>query len=150
MRTHTIRRATVARRLTAPILFVAALVGPLAGCDSSGADAEVEIRGRVTDDATSGLGPIDGAVVVASEVDADGDVSAMDGQATTDADGEFNLTIDGTTEVVLLTATEGSFRTRALLERGAAASGTVSAPTFTAETDAEAGVYLAARSRSNR
>jgi hypothetical protein len=85
---------------------------------------------------------------VAAEVTSSGQLSAMSGQATTDADGEYSLDVEGTTAPVVLTATSGAFTTRAMIEAGGAASGTVSAPTMTAETDAEVEVFLAARANS--
>ena len=147
MRTLTARRAIAARRLYPSLLVAALLAAPLAGCDSTGADDEITIRGRVTDDATSGAvsGPIAGATVAVAEVETDGDLTALEGEVTTDADGAFTLNTSGTERVVLVTATQGTFRTRSLIEEDGATTGTVSAPTLTAETDAEAAVYLAGR-----
>ena len=92
-------------RPTGRYLSTLLLVGSLgvAGCDSGGTDDEITIRGRVSDDASSGLttGPIEGAAVVAAEVSSSGELSAMSGQATTDADGEFSLETEGTTAPVL-------------------------------------------------
>ncbi len=151
MRNSTARRAPVARRLF-PFLAVALVASPLAGCDSNGADDEITIRGRVTDDPSSGfaLGPIAGATVAAAEVESDGDLTPLEGEVTSDADGAFSLTTAGSERVVLVTAVQGDFRTRSLIEEGGATTGTVSAPTLTAETDAEAAVYLAGRPRDSR
>jgi hypothetical protein len=149
------RRAAYARRFALPTAFAALLLAPLAGCDSDGSTgAEVTIQGRVTSEVPSGSGgaggPVEGATVVAARVTSDGALDALDGQATTDADGAFTLTTEGTTDAVVLTATEGSdFRARALLEAGAARSGTLTASPLTVETTAEADVYLDLRARSS-
>jgi len=135
-------------RLVTSLLFAGLLAIPLSACDSNGADDEITIRGRVSDDASSGavLGPIEGATVVAAEVATGGEVTTLaGGQATTDADGAYEMSVEGTTRAVVLTATSGSFTTRALIEAGGAAAGTVSAPTMTTETDAEVDVFLAAQ-----
>lgn len=130
------------------------------GCDSSDPDPtsdEVTINGRVTSDAgydsedeARAAGPVEGATVTAVAVDASGQTSPLQGSATTDADGEFSLETDGTSNVVVVMAEAEGFRSSALVEAGAATDGAVTAPPMTAESHAEAEVYVEARSRSQQ
>lgn len=133
-------------------LLVGALVcaGTLAGCDTGTTTSDVTVRGRVTDDPSSTLGPVEGAVVTAARVSASGQLQGLDGEATTDADGEYRLETEGATGAVVLTATDGSFSSRVLIEEDGADDGTVTAPPMTAETDAEVAVYLAAKAAGSR
>lgn len=138
------------------LLFVAV------GCDSNDPDisatGDATFTGRVTSDEgyvtgsanRSAAGPVRGAVVTAAAVSANGQTRLLQGQATTDAEGRFSLDADGSAGVVVLMAEQADFRSSVLIEAGGAASGSVMAPPMTAESHAEADVYVAARTRSQR
>ena len=133
------------------LLFVS-LALAVSACDSDPGGttgAAITLSGTVTDDDASSLtksaGPVEGATVVASSVNANGSLNALSGSATTSASGSFSLETEATTDIVLLTASDTGFDSRALLEAGAAAGARAEAAPMTFETDAEAGVLLAAR-----
>ena len=147
-------------RMTAPSLrlALAAVALPamaLTGCDATsaagGADANVTVQGRVTDDAsTARRVPIEGAAVTAASVSTSGQVRALDGEATTSAQGTYTLQTEGTVDAVVVSATKGAFEGSALIEAEGSSRGTVQAPPMTAETAAEAAVYVAARAEGSR
>lgn len=125
----------------------------LTGCDagSVSADENVTVQGRVTNDAsTARRAPVEGAVVAAASVSASGQVRALDGETTTDAQGSYSLQTEGSVDAVMVSATKGAFESAALIEAGGSASGTVQAPPMNAETAAEAAVYVATRAEYGR
>lgn len=135
----------------------------LAGCDSSGggeAGPSTEVSGQATtQESSSGSSStnavtyapteagVEGAVVTASSIGANGSTNALAGEATTDANGEFQLTAtgQGADGVLRLDADgEGGYSSSVLAWVGGRSS--VDAQPMTAETDAESEVYLAAKS----
>lgn len=133
-------------RVSRIIVLITAL--SLTACDSStgvGGEADATIRGQVTDDAGFGktAGAVEGALVTASGVRARGNLTQLEGQATTDAEGRFALDVDDASEYVVLTAQKGSFRTKALVYTAGKAR--VNAMPMTTESHAEADVYVEAR-----
>lgn len=134
------------------------------GCDSdvgTTPEADVTFEGRVTDDAGFGndavnlarqtaataarsakQSEIEGAVVTAANLEANGSLTELDGQATTDVEGRFALDVDGAADLVVLTAEKGDFRSQVLVFRGSDDSGTVRTIPMTSESEAEAAVYV--------
>lgn len=142
-------------------LLAAGLV--VAGCDT-GVDAEsvTQITGQVTDNSSYGgeqnaeapqethqkLASIEGAVVTAARVAADGSTTELDGQATTDTEGNFSIEVSDAPEVVLLKAEgESDFESGVLVYAGNQSS--VQAAPMTSESHAETKVYVEVRSESS-
>ncbi len=149
-------------------LLTLAIAGTLAwfatGCDTgTGAlsdEEAVTVSGRVTDSENmsesrdkaeqplqmqSRTG-VEGAVVTAVAVHADGTLSELDGEATTDADGEFTLTAEGegaTGKVRVFANGDGDFESSAIVSVNGESS--VDARPMTAESHAEAEIYLKAK-----
>jgi hypothetical protein len=133
----------------------------LVGCDSGGGmgAASVEMSGQVTDDQSSGnpstatnnlktqTAGVEGAVVTATSVRTDGSTSALEGEATTEADGSFTVTAtgEGSRGLVRLNADGSStdFSSSALVLVNGRSS--VQTQPVTAETNAEADVYVEAK-----
>lgn len=114
------------------------------GCDSADLATEVTLEGRVV---AEGNASVEGAAVTVSRLEADGQRRPVEGEARTDAQGRFALTIPATTDALVVEATNGSLRAAAALEAGAA-SGTrsrVAVPTLSARTTAQTEVFVAAR-----
>lgn len=134
------------------------------GCDSTTNDPDPEpgaatYTGQVTSDegyasrgatrsSASNAGPVEGAVVTAFAVTADGQLRPLQGRATTNAEGRFSLETDGTTGAVVLAAEKADFESSALIESGVASSGTVTVPPMNEESHAEAEVYIGTRAAS--
>lgn len=135
------------------------------GCDSSGVgpgsdgdDESTTITGQVTDgssagsSAAKGTAPskagVEGATITAVRVHSDGTTTELDGEATTNADGEFTITVEGdgaSSGVVQLDAEgENEFSSSVLVWVDGQSN--VQAQPMTAETAAEADVYLEAKS----
>lgn len=130
--------------LAAATLFV--------GCDGNGgsnSDGAVTFEGRVTDDAGFGksAGSIEGAVVTASSLDANGSTRTLEGESTTDASGRFSLDVEGASDVAVLAAEKGSFQSKVLVV--SEAEGTVRAMPMTTESEAEAAVFIESATRGN-
>lgn len=133
------------------LVLAAFLAATLSACGSDTLEPgdDTTINGSVTTDASSAKAPVEGAVVTAAAVSGSGSLSALGGTATTDAEGSFSLSTEATLDPVVLSASSTGFASRALLEAGAAVSSRVTAPPMTAETEAEADVFLAARARNS-
>lgn len=152
------------------ILTVLAAGLVLTGCDSGGVNEDggnngsaetATISGQVTDQSGAGSSQgvtngmkstaagIEGATVTAVNVHADGSTNTLKGEATTDADGSFTLEVEGESisDVVLVQAEESSanFSSSALVKLDGQSD--VEAQPITAETKAEAAVYLEAEAR---
>lgn len=133
-----------------------ALALVLAGCDSSGSAMDdgngsaptqsATVSGQVTNSpkATRAKDGVEGATVTAVSVDNDGSTIDLDGEATTNADGTFDVDLegDGAQGIVLLTAEDESSDFTAKVLVKVDGEGAVQAPPMTAETTAEAAVYL--------
>lgn len=140
------------------------------GCDSETA-SEVEsasISGQVTDDrsaegnaiqdesaqasastSSAAVRPkagVEGAVVTATAVQAQGTTNPLEGEATTDADGSFTITVEGegASEVVRLEA-DGEVSTSTIAQVDGRSS--VQSQPMTTESDVEAEVYLEAKAQ---
>ena len=139
-------------KLSLAALLVAAFA-LTTGCDSSGAnEAEdgLTIEGRATDDSgySKSRGRIEGAAVTAVSVEADGSRRNLSGKTTTDAEGHFRLETDAATpKVLILRAETESFATSALVYAEGRSS--VHAMPMTAESHAEADVYVEARNQAS-
>lgn len=134
------------------LLAAAFVLTLLPACSSEGGPGEqVTVSGTVTDDASSSKtsAPIEGAAVTAASVSARGSLTTLAGSATTDASGSFSLSTDATTTPVVVSASASGFSSRVLLEAGAATSARATAPPMTAETAAEADIYLLARAQNS-
>ncbi|HIL57712.1 MAG TPA: carboxypeptidase regulatory-like domain-containing protein, partial [Rhodothermales bacterium] len=104
------------------LVLAAFLVATLSACGSDTLEPgdDTTINGSVTSDDASAKAPVEGAVVTAAAVSGSGSLSALDGTATTDAEGSFSLTTEATLDPVVLSASATGFASRALLEAGAA------------------------------
>ena len=143
--------------------FVLVVGLAMTGCDSNGGGMSenpesTTITGRVTNNGSSGSGTasatpskaardgVEGATVTAVSVGADGTTRALEGEATTNADGEFTITVEGEniSNVVRLNAQgEGDFSSSVIVMTGGQSQ--VQTQPMTAETAAEADVYLEAK-----
>ncbi len=112
-----------------------------------GGGESVRVEGQVTDDAGYGktMANVEGAVVTAAAVSADGSTRALDGSATTNAEGRFALDVETDADVMVLTAAKDAFTARVLVRRSGTA--TVRAMPMTTESTGEADVYVAAKAR---
>lgn len=149
-------------------ILLALLFGlTMAGCDSTGVGGgggadSATISGRVTDNSSSGSsallasskaararasqGGVEGAVVTAVRVRADGSTRPLEGEATTNASGEFTINVkgEGATDVVRLKAEgENGFSSSVIVQVDGKSQ--LSAQPMTAETKAEAEVFLEAK-----
>lgn len=147
------------------LCFVFVLIVGLAvtGCDSNGGgmreDLESKtITGQVTNNSSTGSSTastthskavrdgVEGATVTAVRVEADGTTRALEGEATTDANGKFTITVEGERipDVVRLNAEgEGDFFSSVIVMTGD--QNEAQAQPMTAETAAEARVYVDAK-----
>ncbi|MEX2402749.1 MAG: hypothetical protein WD625_01385 [Balneolales bacterium] len=150
--------------------FILAILGVFvlfgAGCDSSVDaidDAEtVTVSGQATQNktetqqqsvgktaqsSTETLAAVEGAVVTAVAVHADGSVSTLDGETTTNANGEFTLVAEGegaAGHIRVFAEGDGDFEASTIVQVNGENS--VNAQPLTAESHARAGVYLEAKS----
>ncbi|MEX0929296.1 MAG: hypothetical protein WD266_01370 [Balneolales bacterium] len=145
------------------ILGVIVLVG--AGCDS-GVDATddtqaVTVSGRASDQESENQAQssvksthpsaethaaVEGAVVTAVAVQADGSVSPLTGEATTDANGEFTLVAEGegaADHIRVFAQGDGDFQVSTIVQVNGQSS--VDARPLTNESHAHAEVYLEAK-----
>lgn len=144
---------TSVQRVAALCLSLA-LIG-LTGCDSTtGVDgeADVTLQGRVTDDsgfgkASGAQGDVEGAVVTAANVSADGSLNQLEGEATTNADGRFRLDVDGAADEIIVVAQKSEFESRAMVQTRGQSS--VNTMPLTAESHAEADVFVEARKQDD-
>lgn len=120
------------------------------GCDDAtgpSAEGDVRLTGRVTDDA--GLGKasaeVEGAIVTASSIEADGTSGELQGEATTSADGQYELHVGDAGSELVLHARKGAFQSKVMAYTGGRAE--VRAMPMTMETHGEAEVFLEARQR---
>jgi hypothetical protein len=156
-------------RLLPAALSVLLIIGlPLMGCDSGGGGANggeesATVSGRVTDNNASGSNSattaaskassqdaVEGATVTAVSVEADGTTRPLEGEATTDANGEFTITVrgEGASDVVRLNADgDGDFSSGVIVQVDG--QGQVEAQPMTAETKAEANVYVESKSEDD-
>lgn len=132
--------------------FCAILLGAilLVGCDDAtgpGAEGDVQLSGRVTDDA--GLGKatadIEGAVVTATTIEEDGTSDELQGEARTNADGRFELQVDDAGWELVLHAQKGAFQSKVMAYTGGTAD--VRTMPMTTETHGEADVFVEVRHR---
>ncbi len=130
--------------------LAAVLAGALlvTGCDNAtGPDVEGQttFEGRVTDNAGFGktTAPIEGAVVTASNVTASGSTNRLEGQATTNAEGRFELHAQDTGDEIVLAAEKTNFASKTMVYAGGRS--TVRTMPMTTETHGEADVFVEAR-----
>lgn len=135
----------------------------LMGCDSGGDVATVRLEGRVTDaqgyGETGGPGKqgvaavqaaIEGAVVTAARLQGNGTLQPLEGQAQSDATGAFALNVAARSgDLLMLRAEKGSFRSAVLVYVHVGSGGTVRAMPMTAESKAEAEVYVTVRNQDD-
>ena len=140
---------------------------PVVGCDSGGGGANggesTTVSGTVTDNNSSGSNSpstasskassqdgVEGATVTAVSVGADGTTRALDGEATTNASGEFTITVEGAgaSDVIRLNADgDNDFSSSVIVQTDG--QNQVDAQPMTAETAAEANVYVEAKSEAS-
>jgi hypothetical protein len=132
------------------ILFLVASGLLLAGCDTGGSASRIEFRGQVTDDQgfAKAVGTIEGATVTAADVSASGRITALSGEAVTDAQGQYNLTVNTRSDIVLLRAERSGFDSRVLAYVNA--GGTIDARPMTLRTTRESDVYVEAVETQDR
>jgi hypothetical protein len=135
----------------------------LMGCDSGNDVGTVRLEGRVTDaqgyGKTEGVSKqetpllqtaIEGAVVTAARIQGNGTLQPLGGQAQTDATGAFSLNVAARSgDLLMLRAEKGSFRSAVLVYVHAGSGGTVRTMPMTAESKAEAEVYVAVRNQDD-
>lgn len=144
-----------ASRISLLLLLIAGLL--VAGCDSGGAmddeDPSTEsatVSGQATDEqaadgSKASKAAVEGATVTAVSVHADGTTTALDGEATTDANGAFTIDIEGegASGIVRLDASgEGDYSSSVIVLVNGQSE--VNAQPMTVETAAEAEVYVEA------
>jgi hypothetical protein len=132
------------------ILFLLASGLLLAGCDTGGSANRIEFRGQVTDNQgfAKTAGTIEGATVTAADVSASGRITALSGEAVTDAQGQYNLTVNTRSDIVLLRAERSGFDSRVLAYVNA--RGTIDARPMTLRTTRESDVYVEAVETQDR
>ncbi len=136
------------------VACICAAVLLVTGCDSStgtGTESDVTFEGRVTDEPGFGkaapVADIEGAVVTASNVTVSGSTNSLSGESTTNADGRYELDVEGAAEHVILVAEKTDFESKTMVyNRGGTR---VEAMPMTVETHAEADVYVEARSQDD-
>ena len=136
---------------------------PIVGCDSGGGGANggesTTVSGTVTNNSSSSSNSlhtassktspqdgVEGATVTAVSVGADGTTRALEGEATTDANGEFTITLEGerVSDVIRLNADrDNDFSSSVVVQVDG--QNQVDAQPMTAETAAEANVYVEAK-----
>lgn len=131
---------------------VIALALLITGCDDAtgpGIDGETTFKGQVTNDAGFGktAADVEGAVVTASNVAASGSTNRLEGQATTNAEGRFELNAQDAGDEVVLEATKNSFTSKAMVYTEGRTS--VSTMPMTTETHGEADVFVEARQQDD-
>lgn len=141
--TSLLLRGTGVTLLVAAPLFLGA-------CDSTTSDGAVTVEGRVTTNQTYGQSgnEVADATVTAENVAEDGGTQEQEGSAQTDASGRYVLDLDGASDVVLVTATDGSDFTSKTLVYMNGRSSAIAGP-ITTESDVEAEVYLEAKSQDS-
>jgi hypothetical protein len=107
-------------------------------------DRTVVLEGRAT--TTPGYGKasndVDGASVTAASVRSNGSLIAHTEEATTDAEGSFELGITAQSDVVVVMASKSGYEARALTELSAATGSRVRVMPLTMESTAEADVFV--------
>jgi trimeric autotransporter adhesin len=121
----------------------------ISACDAV-APTEVTIQGAVTTQlAHDAEGEsVQDATVRSREVRDDGSQRPIEGEATTDAQGQYALVTETTARPVVVEATWDDQRAAVALEAGAATSSSVQAPPMTGETTAQADVFVEAHALS--
>lgn len=124
----------------------------ITGCDDAtgpDVDGQTTFEGRVTDD--DGFGKtsadIEGAVVTATNVTASGSTNRLEGQATTNAEGRFELEAHDVGNEVVLAAEKASFTSKAMVY--SEGRSTVRTMPMTLETHGEADVFVEARQQDD-
>ncbi|MGA7305121.1 MAG: carboxypeptidase-like regulatory domain-containing protein [Rhodothermales bacterium] len=117
----------------------------LTGCDSNETTSGTVVifQGRVTE--APGFGKraaLEGAVVTAANLHSDGSLSGLQGEATTDAQGNFSLDAEGAADMVVLTAEKDAFRSEVLVTGALEGGGTIRTMPMTTESEAEAEAYV--------
>ncbi len=126
----------------------------IAGCDSSveseGA-ASAQIEGQATDNSGYGktTGTIEGATVTAANVHSDGNVQTLSASTTTNASGEYSLEISDPSPVVMVKAEKDNYSSSTLVYIEGDGSADVQAQPINVETEAEANVYVDAKSNGS-
>jgi hypothetical protein len=120
----------------------------LAGCDSttgSGGETDTTFEGRVTDDVgfSKSADSVEGAVVTAANVSASGSTNQIEGEATTDAEGRFQLETQDAANEVILVAEKTDFRSKVMAYTDGRTA--INTMPMTAETHGEADVFVEAR-----
>jgi hypothetical protein len=146
---HLSERYTSLKRLqgaaTAGILSLALVLG---ACDTStapGTDGRpVTLEGRVT--TADGYGKsgssVEGATVTAASVGANGQLAVHSEEASTNADGQFELGVTAVSDVLVVSATNATTESRALVDIGAVTGNRVRVMPLTVESTVEADTYV--------
>ncbi|NND71072.1 MAG: hypothetical protein HKN43_05790 [Rhodothermales bacterium] len=120
------------------------LIFSLTACDSSSNEStDLAVSGKVTDGDGYGKSlqaPIDGAIVTAATVGANGSLNALEGTTTTDVNGSYSLDLDTSADVFVTMAETSSYSGSALVAR-ADGSSSVQASPINTETTGEVSVY---------
>lgn len=141
---HSSTRIKLFQPIGIPAFVVASIF--FVGCDSStDLEGATTFEGRVTDEAGFGkaAGDVEGAIVTASNVSASGSAIQIQGEATTNAEGRFELATEGAANEVILTAEISDFRTKAMAYTDGRSQ--IQVMPMATETHGEAEVFLEAR-----
>lgn len=131
-------------------LVIPALVFSVAACDSGSDDSSsFRLNGTVTNDAGFGKAqaPIEGAVVTASTLNVNGSLNALEGEATTDANGSFALDLETSAELVVVEAASATYEGSASFIRELDKSSTKMA--MNTETTGETEVLIESRAHGS-
>lgn len=138
-------KTSIIRRLTLACLAWAVLA--TTGCDSTTGigGTDVTFRGRVTDNSGFGksLAEIEDADVQARNVDEEGEEETLEGEATTDAEGSYALSVEGTVEEGVIVAEKADFTSKTMFY--VRNEDIVHVMPMTSESHAEADVFVEAR-----
>lgn len=132
-------------------IVTAACMVAFTGCDSSVGPEDgttKSVEGYATDDDGYGKrsGRIEGATVTAANVAADGSTSSLSASTTTNASGAYQIELREPSPVVRIRAEKDGYQSSTLVYLEGEESSTIAAQPMNAETDAEAEVYVEARS----
>lgn len=143
----------------AALIFALFLVLVFTGCDDGTSittppDGDSPtFQGRVSDDAGYGktTPAVEGAAVTAAAVESNGSLRTLAGEVITDAEGRFVLTVEeeADADFYVLSAAEGDFRSQVLVSAEGQVNDIIQAMPMSAESNAEADVYLEVRSDPN-
>lgn len=134
-------------------MLILLMAGVGVGCDSTvePEPASRTVEGQATDDEGYGkrADQIEGAVVTAANIQADGSIDSLDATATTSASGQYSLEVTNPTPTIVVKAEKEDYTAQTLVSFEGTAESTVEAMPINSETSAEADVYVEAKGSGN-